>query len=166
MESANYFKLKEVNHPPLEIAFWIGDYLQHRYERGYINVFQLTGLHELLDDLVDVLGACERILKTPMPLIYTILLKTLLLFYFLLLPWELVEGLTWWTSPILAFVSIILLGIDEVGAEIEEPFGKDPNDLPLDAICATMLRNVNDLIAIAPSKRLFCDLPGNTALKV
>jgi putative membrane protein len=158
MASFNYFKLKEVNHAPLEISFWIADYLQRQYERGYVNAFQISSLHKLLDDLVDVLGACERILKTPMPLIYTILLRTLLVIYFVLLPWDLVDGLTWWTGPITVFVSLILLGIDEVGAEIEEPFGKDPNDLPLDAICATMLSNVNDLIATAASKSLY-DLP-------
>jgi len=27
-------------------------------------------------------------------------------------------------------------GVDEIGVEIEDPFGDDPNDLPLDAIGA------------------------------
>jgi putative membrane protein len=143
--------------------FWIGDYLQHQYERQYVNVFQLTALHELLDDMVDILGGCERILKTPAPLVYTITLKTLLLTYFLLLPWGLVSGLTWWNGPILAFIGFILLGIDEIGAEIEEPFGHDPNDLPLDFICNTMLRNVKDLISNAPSQRHFCAWPKKVA---
>ncbi|PIG91866.1 bestrophin family ion channel [Gloeocapsopsis sp. IPPAS B-1203] len=153
MTPLQYHKLEFINHPPLEIAFWIGDYLQHQYERQFVNVFQLTALHELLDDMVDILGGCERILKTPVPLIYTIVLKTLLILYFLLLPIEIVAGLTWWTSPILAFISFILLGIDEIGAEIEEPFGHDPNDLPLDFICNTMLRNVDDLITLSPIRR-------------
>ncbi|AFZ33006.1 hypothetical protein Glo7428_4570 [Gloeocapsa sp. PCC 7428] len=153
MTSSQYHQLQEINHPPLEIAFWIGDYLQLQYERQFLNVFQLTALHELLDDMVDILGGCERILKTPVPLIYTIVLKTLLILYFLLLPLEIVAGLTWWTGPILVFISSILLGIDEIGAEIEEPFGHDPNDLPLDFICNTMLRNVEDLITLSPSRR-------------
>lgn len=141
-----YAKLKTANHPPLEIVFWICDFLQGQYERNNINIFQMTALQELLDDMVDILGGCERILKTPTPLIYTIILKTLLTIYFLLLPLQVVSGLNWWTGPIVAFISFILLGIDEVGAEIEEPFGHDPNDLPLDLICATMNRNVEDLI--------------------
>ncbi len=157
MSSLYYFKLKNVNHPPLEIAFWIGDYLQHQYNRGCVNVYQLTTLHKLVDDLVDILGGCERILKTPMPLAYAIKLKQLLLMYCLLLPFELVGGLGWWTGPILAFISLILLGIEEIGAEIEEPFGHDPNDLPLDLICATILRNVEELIKFAPCTRSFVD---------
>lgn len=157
MSQLHYLKLKSMNHPPLEIAFWIGDYLQHQYNHNCVNIYQLTILQKLVDDLVDILGGCERILKTPMPLAYAIKLKQLLLIYCLLLPFELVGGLGWWTGPILAFISLILLGIEEIGAEIEEPFGHDPNDLPLDLICATMLRNVEDLITFAPGTRAFVD---------
>jgi ion channel-forming bestrophin family protein len=158
-----YHKLQDADHPPLEIAFAIADYLQLQHERQYVNIFQLTALQKLLDDMVDILGGCERILKTPVPLFYTITLKTLLVTYFLLMPWGLVSGLTWWTGPVLAFISFILLGIDEIGAEIEEPFGHDPNDLPLDFICNTMLRNIESLIANAPSKRHFCEYPKKVA---
>lgn len=157
MSSLHYFKLKSTDHPPLEIAFWIGEYLQHQYNRNCVNIYQVTTLQKLLDDLIDILGGCERILKTPMPLAYAIKLKQLLLIYCLLLPFELVSGLGWWTGPILAFITLVLLGIEEIGAEIEEPFGHDPNDLPLDIICATMLRNVENLIASAPRTRTFVD---------
>lgn len=155
MSSIHYFKLQSTNHPPLEIAFWIGDYLQHQYNRKCLDVYQLTTLQNLLNELVDILGGCERILKTPMPLAYAIKLKQLLLIYCILLPFEIVNGLGWWTGLALAFISIILLGIEEIGAEIEEPFGQDPNDLPLDLICATMLRNVEDLIMTAPTTCVF-----------
>jgi ion channel-forming bestrophin family protein len=163
MPPLQYQRLQEVNHAPLEIAFWIGEYLQHQYERQHVNVFQVAALQKSLDDMVDILGGCERILKTPVPLIYTMTLKTLLLTYFLLLPWELVSGLTWWTGPILAFIGFVLLGIDEIGAEIEEPFGHDPNDLPLDAICNTMLRNIDDLLNNAPSNLRLPERPRKIA---
>ncbi|MBW4671199.1 MAG: hypothetical protein KME60_28195 [Cyanomargarita calcarea GSE-NOS-MK-12-04C] len=157
MSSFQYHQLRDANHPPLEISLWIGEYLQTQYERQLLNVFQLNTLHELLDDMVDILGGCERILKTPVPLFYTIIFKTLLSIYLLLLPWELVNGLTWWTGPILGFISFILLGIDEIGSEIEEPFGHDPNDLPLDVICNTMHRNVEDLIKTPTQQMLRSD---------
>ncbi|MBR8837781.1 MAG: hypothetical protein DSM106950_28185 [Stigonema ocellatum SAG 48.90 = DSM 106950] len=151
MSSFQYFKLKEMNHPPLEIAFWIGDYLQYQHDRNCLNIYQLTRLHKLVDELVDILGGCERILKTPLPLIYSIRLKQLVLIYCLILPFELVNDLTWWTGPVVAFVSFTLLSLEEIGSEIEEPFGKDPNDLPLDAICNTIRRNIEELIKYAPS---------------
>jgi len=163
MSPLQYAKLRDTKHPPLEIAFWIGDYLQNEYARGTVNVYQVAALQKLVDDLIDILGGCERILKTPMPILYTILLKGLLLVYFVVLPWELVDGLTWWTAPIMTIITVVLLSIDEAGAEIEEPFGHDPNDLPLDLICNTMLSNVNDLIALAPCTRYFSTLPRTPA---
>lgn len=155
MTQIQYRKLQSVNHPPLEIAFWIGDYLQRQYERKQVNVYQLTSLHEALDQMVDILGGCERILKTPVPLVYAITFNTLLLIYFLVLPLVLVDGLDWWTAPVVSIICFLFLSINEVGSEIEEPFGHDPNDLPLDLICNGMLGNVEDLIQLAPSERHF-----------
>ncbi len=66
--SADQFaKLRQMNDPPLEIAFWVADYLQTQQTRGTLNIYQLTYCLETLDDLVDALGGCERILKTLIP---------------------------------------------------------------------------------------------------
>jgi putative membrane protein len=40
------------------------------------------------------------------------------------------------------------LGIEEIGTEIENPFGDDANDLPLDEICTTVLDDIEDLIEL------------------
>lgn len=153
MSGDRFTKLKAMNHPPLEIALWIGDYLQERHNRGYLNIYQLSDMVKLLDTMVDVLGGCERILKTPIPLAYAIHIKQLLLLYCLALPFQLVNDLHWGTGPVVALISFTLFGIEEIGLEIEDPFGCDPNDLPLDAICTTLLRNIEDLISLSPAVR-------------
>lgn len=145
MSPERYYKLKEINHPPLQIAFWIGDYLQQQHECDRVNTYQLTGMLKLLDTMVDVLGACERILKTPVPLAYSIHLKQLLLIYCLALPFQMVNDFNWWTGFLASLISFTVFGIEEIGIEIENPFGHDPNDLPLDTICNTMHRNIEDL---------------------
>ncbi|ERT08105.1 bestrophin, RFP-TM, chloride channel family protein [Lyngbya aestuarii BL J] len=48
-------------------------------------------------------------------------------------------------------ISFTLFGIEEIGREIENPFGYDLNDLQLDSICQTMQRNIADIICIKPS---------------
>ena len=151
MTISKYFKLKTMNNPPLEVAFWIGDYLQQQYKSGLLNIHHLVAMQELLNKMVNDLGGCERILKTPMPLAYAIHLKQLLLLYCLLLPFQLVSTLGWWTGAIVSLISFTLLGIEEIGIEIENPFGYDANDLPLDAICNTMLRNIDDLTTLTPT---------------
>ncbi|MGB3402399.1 MAG: bestrophin family ion channel [Microcoleaceae cyanobacterium] len=145
-----YQKLQQMNHPPLEIALWIGDYLQSQQNRNCLNPYQLAALFKLLDTMVDVLGACERILKTPIPLAYNIHLKQILLIYCLSIPFQFVDELLGFSGIIAAVISFTLLGIEEIGREIENPFGYDKNDLPLDDICQTMLINIEDLISIHP----------------
>ena len=151
MSPSHYQKLKSMNNPPLEIAFWIEDYMHEQYERNCLDVYQLTGMNQLLNSMIDVLGGCERILKTPIPLAYAIHLKQLLLLYCLALPFQMVKDLGWGTGPIVALISFTLFGIEEIGIEIENPFGHDDNDLPLDNICAAMQRNIDDLISLSPS---------------
>ena len=148
-----YLKLQSKDNPPLQIALWIGDYLQNQYERKCISSDQLASLQKLLDNMVNSFGACERLLKTPVPLVYSIHLRELLLIYCLLLPLQVVNSFQWFTGPIVALISFALFGIDEIGSEIEDPFGYDYNDLPLDTNCTTLLRNIEELIAPEPSIR-------------
>jgi putative membrane protein len=150
ISSYQYFKLKTMNNPPLEIAFWISAYLQQQANRQALNPYHLPLLQQLLNNMVEGLIACQRILTTPMPLAYAIHLKQLLLLYCLLMPFQFVKELGFWTGPIVALVSFALFGIEAIGIEIENPFGYDANDLPLDAICATMKRNIEDLISLTP----------------
>ncbi|MEM6254675.1 MAG: bestrophin family ion channel [Cyanobacteria bacterium P01_D01_bin.156] len=144
-------KLLTMNSPPLEIAVWLGDYLQVQQLKGNINPYQLQAMTQQLNSLVDVLGGCERILKTPLPLAYSIHLKQLLVMYCLALPFQVVSELNWWTVPVVSLVAFAVFGVEEIGLEIENPFGCDPNDLPLNAICKTMERNIQDLMTLTPS---------------
>jgi putative membrane protein len=150
MPSEWFIKLKKMNHPPLEIAFWLADYLQKQYEQKRLTIYQLVSLTKLLDTLVDCLGGCERIVKTPLPQAYSIHLRQLILLYCLSLPFQIVDDLLWFTAPFVALVSFAIFGIEEIGIEIENPFGYEPNDLPLDQICRTMKINMEDLISLEP----------------
>jgi len=143
--------LTGVNHPPLEVAVWIDDYLQQQRQQGNLDPFQINSLTALMSELVDALGACERILKTPVPLAYSIHLKQLLLIYCFTLPFTLVATLGWLTGLATALVSFTMLGIEAIALDIENPFGRDRHDLPLEAICATIRRNMEDLIALGPA---------------
>ena len=148
MSKTQYTKLKySVKHPPLRIAHWIGNYLQSKYEHNRLNIYQLTDLHWLVNTMVDVLGGCERILKTPQPIIYSLMLHKLVIVYCLVLPLIIVNVVHGFTSLIITFASIVLLGIEQMGSQLEQPFANNnPNTLPLDLICNTILSNIEELI--------------------
>lgn len=150
ISSDRFAELQGMNNPSLEIAFWIADYLQTQQARGNLNPYQLTYGLETLDGLIDALGGCERILKTPMPVAYSIHLKQLLMLYCLALPFQMVASVGWATPFLVGLISFAVFGIEEIGIEIENPFGHDPNDLPLDMVCHTMQQNVEDLMSMVP----------------
>lgn len=155
ISSEQYVKLQTMNHPPLEIAFWIGDYLQAQNKQHHLHIYQLTALYKLLDTMVDVLGGCERISKTPLPLAYQIHLQQILLIYCLILPLKIVSNLGLFTGLIVAIMTFTLLGIEEIARQIENPFGYDENDIQLDTICQAMLKNIQDLISLPPSVQTY-----------
>ncbi|MFB8787910.1 MAG: bestrophin family ion channel [Potamolinea sp.] len=149
MSASQYLQLKSSTNPPLQIVCWIGDYLQQQYKRGnaVLHYSHVVFLQTTLKSMMESLGNCERILKTPLPLAYTIHIKQLLLIYCLLLPFQLVKDLGWGTGASAALISFALFGIEEIGIEIENPFGYDANDLPIDAICYTIKSNIEDFIS-------------------
>jgi ion channel-forming bestrophin family protein len=146
LSTAQVQRRSKTDHLPLQIAYWISDALQTLHRQNRLDVYQLTALQAQLNQLVDALGGCERILKTPMPLAYAIHLKQLLMLYCLSLPFQVVGNLGWWSALVVVLISFTLFGIEAIGLEIENPFGNDPNDLPLDAICANIASNIDELI--------------------
>ncbi len=84
--------------------------------------------------LVDALGGCERIRRTPVPFAYAQHIKLFVALWCATVPFALVDALRWYTPLAAAMLAFALFGIDEIGVEIEDPFGHDPNDLPVDRI--------------------------------
>ena len=141
-----YQILQESSHLPLQISLWLGSYLQYEYKNNRLSVNQLTTMQGLVQSLMQSLGNCERILKTPIPVAYSVHLNQLMLLYCFLLPFQFVDQLVWLTGPFVALISFTLLGIEEIGVEIEQPFGYDANDLPLDEFCNAIENNIENLM--------------------
>lgn len=85
----------------------------------------------------DDLGKCERIFKTPIPLAYTRMTSRILVTWLLLFPLALYKDAGWATIPAEAFIAFLLLGIEEVGVQIEEPF----SILSCEGICGSVKDN-------------------------
>lgn len=141
-----YLELTNVNHMPLRTLQWMGEYLKQMHDRHYIDSIQLTAYNQLIEKLVGYVGACERILNTPIPPAYSIHLKHLLFIYCTALPFYLSADLGWFTIPAAGIITFALLGIEAIGIEIENPFGYDPNDLPLDKLNDVLLSNLEELM--------------------
>lgn len=135
--------------PPNLIALYMSRWIEDRKHDGTIDSMKSVSLESQVRILLDNQGGCERILRTPIPFAYAVHIKQLLLVYLLSLPFALVSDMSWVSIPTAAVIAFGLLGIEEAGVEIEDPFGDDPNDLPVEAICATIGRDSKALAEAA-----------------
>lgn len=133
----------------LQIALWIGEYFQKQLKLGKIDSSQRVEMNALLNNMVEGLSSCERISKTPLPMAYRIYLKRLILIYCLGLPFNLIQKMHWWAVPVTAIVSFILLGLEEVGKELENPFLYGKNDLPVNSLCRNIAADVDSIANFA-----------------
>ncbi|KAI9234054.1 MAG: Bestrophin, RFP-TM, chloride channel-domain-containing protein [Podila humilis] len=132
---------------PVELSFYIGSYIKSCSNKGQVDPATLTMMNNALVSMVDCLTGFERILRTPIPLAYSIHLHHATWIYLLALPFQLVSSLQYLMVPAVMLSAFTLLGILGIGYEIENPFNDDYNDLPLDDFCKVIQAEVNAMIA-------------------
>jgi len=143
-EEEAYYSTKA--HVPNFIALRIFQRMAEAHRNGDINEGDYINIKAQHQSLLDILGACERIKKTPIPFSYNVYLKLFITAYGILLPMGLEESFGWTTVPLTMLVFFALLGIELMGEEIEDPFGLDCNDLPTGDIAHTIKGNVFEIL--------------------
>lgn len=135
---------------PLEVLSHLSAYMKTIYDNGTfkVSIYQTQSLNALTT-MNDVLTGTDRILNTPLPIAYSIAIGQITWVYILLLPFQLFKSLGWVTIPASIFAAYIILGIALIGREIENPFGDDVNDLPLDAFCEQIRKDVDIIMSRA-----------------
>lgn len=66
------------------------------------------------------------------------------------IPIQIVSRFEWNTLPIVALAGFALLGILEIGQEIENPFSYAANDLPLDQFCEDIRLEMEHVLMQSP----------------
>lgn len=134
----------DARHPnvPDSVLQALGAQCSAAAEQGRISDWRYTQLETRLLSLSQVQAACERIKNTPLPFPYTLLLHRTIYLFCLLLPFAMAEPLGWLAPIFTAIVSYTFFGLDEIGDDLEDPFGFDENDLPCDAIVRTLEREI------------------------
>lgn len=97
--------------------------------------------------LIDHIGGCERILKTPHPRIHSIKLRRFILLYLLGLPLAIASSAMAPMAIVTMLVAYPLLAIDQISYQLENPFAEDrASHLPLTSICQTVEGNLLALL--------------------
>lgn len=151
--SENFFQLDEAlktelldaKHPPNVIAKHLHEKIHALFKAGSISEAQLIVLNNELSSFTNNCGACERIKKTPIPYSYSIFLKKIISLYVFTIPFAFGPDFKYVTIIISIVVLYVFASIELIAEEIEDPFGNDDNDLPLETICNNIKSNLLEI---------------------
>ncbi len=146
VEEGDLDKLKRVYHIPNEITSLLCKRLNKLYKEGVITDVQALDMFKYIDIATEVVGSCERIRTSPVPFSYSIHLKKFIFFFTLILPFGFIHDLGYWSVIVIMLIFYALVGLEAIGEEIEDPFGQDENDLPIDGVCKSIRNSVNALL--------------------
>lgn len=138
-------KTVERDHVPNAIAQQLYAHILLLKKDGLISDEQQIVLDNEFRALTDIIGACERIKKTPIPYSYSAFIKKFIFLYVMSLPFGVVRDFGYSTIFVVVFIFYILASLELIAEEIEDPFGTDANDLPTDTLAQTIQANLKEL---------------------
>jgi putative membrane protein len=133
--------------PPTRVAMAITAWIEREYREGQLNPQLVRHMEDQMASLVNSQGACERILKTPLPFVYVVMIKQLILVYLLSLPFAVGNISGWWSPLLMAIIALGLFGIEEASVETEDPFGRDENCLDMETFTMGIARDAGQMAA-------------------
>ncbi len=133
-------------HLPNQVALLMFDKINALLEEKKITGEQLLFLNPELLSFTDICGACERIRNTPIPYSYSMFVKKFIFFYVMTLPIGYVLSLGYYVIPVVTFIFYVLASLELIAEEVEEPFGRDGNDLPLDKMSENIQKHVSEIL--------------------
>ncbi len=133
-------------HVPNQVAALLSRRVYDLHRQGVIDREQLLLIGPELAAFTDICGACERIKTTPIPFSYSVFIKKFIFFFVMTLPFGWSFSLGYLVVPMVAFVLFVLASLELIAEEIENPFGYDANDLPVDRICSNIGKHVKELL--------------------
>jgi len=135
------------SHSPCNrIILLMGEWLAAQRSRGALSDILYQSLDNHLNELSGILAGCERIANTPLPFAYSLIVHRTVYLFCILLPFALVTDLHFMTPFVSVFISYTFLSLDTLAEELEDPFGMEDNDLPLDALCNGIEIDLREMI--------------------
>lgn len=139
-------RLQNVQHIPNRLSTMMYIRVNELYKSNVFSGDQLFLLDRELKEFSDILGACERIKNTPIPYSYSMYIKQFIFIYVITLPMAFVTTSGYLTVPIVILITFVLLSVELIAEEIEDPFGRDINDLPTDELAEKITGNVREIL--------------------
>lgn len=136
----------DIKHIPSIIIARLYERVSHWKSSGWIDGDELRVIDTELARFLDICGACERIQRTPIVRSYRYFTRQCVMLLLLTFPWGISNDFGWWTVPLTMLTAYFMIGLETVAEHVEEPFGRDEDDLDLDGLCHTIDISVKQII--------------------
>ena len=134
------------NHGPTDLVILLTHKLYQLKKEGKISDVEMLYLDTQITGFLDVCGGCERIKNTPIPYSYSSFIKKFIILYVVALPIAYVINLGLFMIPLTVFVYYVLMSLELIAEEIEDPFNNDENDIPMETIAQNIEKNVDQIM--------------------
>jgi putative membrane protein len=141
-----YNNLLSEKNKPLALSTELAKELYSIKVNDGLDGFSFLKAEEQRAIIIDCLGACERILKTPMPFVMAIKSRRFIFIFLITLPLALVNVSPLINPIISSLVAYAIFSLDQISVELQKPFCKKSlSHLALDEICSNIQNNVLDI---------------------
>lgn len=138
-------EIKHIEHKTSYIAKKMYERLELMKSSNELSEIEFLSLDTNLKTFSDITGACERIKNTPIPYSYSSFLKKFIFVFVTTLPLSFITVFNYYSAFVAIFVFYVLVSMEILAEEIEDPFGKDENDLPTDNLSLKIRANVKEI---------------------
>lgn len=125
---------------PIMILKELGLWVKKAKSDNNLDSITQIAFEENLNNLSTIIGGCERIISTPIPYTYSVLLHRTVYIYCFLLPFGFGEKMLWMMPFVIVFIAYTFVALEAIADELENPFGTQPNDLALETM-SIMIEN-------------------------
>jgi putative membrane protein len=143
--AARASELRRCSYGSSAILHELRERLAAHHAQGRMSDARWWTLDAQLCELGKAIGGCERIVSTPIPFAFGVLLHRTVYTYCILLPFGLVDAAEVFTPLLCVFLSYTLIALEAIANEVAEPFTLAPNALALDALSRNIERAVFEL---------------------
>lgn len=141
---------ERIGNLPMHVADKIFNMLQHWHKEKCISyeiMNQLLDTH--MQALTDICGACERVKNSGMAVSYRAFMRQGIVLNLVVCPWLLASEFSVLLSlPMILIGTYFLVGLELIAEDIEEPFGKDLDDIPLDTLCGQIRETITEILSL------------------
>jgi ion channel-forming bestrophin family protein len=139
--------IKNAKHLPNAVLGALIERIYRLQQNGIITDTHLLLLNTEIHAFSEIIGACERIKNTPIPYSYSAFIKKFILIYVTTLPFGFAFSLGYLCVPVVGFIFYVLASLELVAEEIEDPFGIDENDLPLQRLTENLKQQLEEILS-------------------